>query len=65
MSLPLPAGPDHPLVMPPDGILDRTHEVITDRPRPAEEVDESPASGETPASPPTPEAQEPPTAAGS
>ena len=33
MSLPLPAGPDYPLWMPPDGLMDRTGGVITDRPR--------------------------------
>lgn len=35
MPLPLPAGPDYPLWMPPDGIMDRTRGAITDHPRAA------------------------------
>lgn len=35
MPLPLPAGPDYPLWMPPDGLTDRTRGAITDRPHAA------------------------------
>jgi hypothetical protein len=32
MPLPLPAGPDYPLWMPPDGLMDRTRGAVTDWP---------------------------------
>jgi hypothetical protein len=44
MSLPLPAGPDYPLWMPPDGLLDRTRAAVTDRPRPVSKTQREPAA---------------------
>ena len=43
MPLPLPAGPDYPLWMPPDGLMDRTRGAITDHPRAARRAPRSPA----------------------
>jgi hypothetical protein len=44
MPLPLPAGPDYPLWMPPDGLLDRTRGAVTDRPRPVTKTQPPPAA---------------------
>jgi hypothetical protein len=44
MPLPLPAGPDYPLWMPPDGLLDRTRGAVTDRPSPVSKTQRAPST---------------------